>query len=356
MDVQKGVRLNRGRLKSSRNVIVVGMRMYCCTVLSLLCSVVVITTSIASLVVSLQTTTKKSNNNATEDEITQCCFKYLNTENSSNCFSEDVPPLAYSSCARWKQVDMSLPSGDYWLMADNGPMVRHYCDMTLSCGGITGGWTRIVHLDTQNIATGCPAEFRGKKVTFTDEKPLKEGCQLDSLRTCAFQPNEFNSCSKVTLHTDLPYSRVCGRIIGYPLESVNVIKNKSSTESYSQSDIRDSITISHGSESSHIWTFAVASSRGRGMNCHCNTSEWREAENQHSFCDSPVDDERNFVYEFVDPLWDSISCGKSTDNSPPWFYRSLLHNTSDDIVLSMCKYEAVNGMEIGIQILDILVQ
>ena len=39
------------------------------------------------------------------------------------------------------------PSGYYWVRASNGSTVRVYCDMTRSCGGVTGGWMRVAELD-----------------------------------------------------------------------------------------------------------------------------------------------------------------------------------------------------------------
>ena len=37
------------------------------------------------------------------------------------------------------------PSGYYWVRASNGSVVRVYCDMTLLCGNITGGWMRVLN-------------------------------------------------------------------------------------------------------------------------------------------------------------------------------------------------------------------
>ena len=48
--------------------------------------------------------------------------------------------LPVSSSATLKALSPSSPSGYYWVRASNGSAVRVYCDMTRSCGGITGGW------------------------------------------------------------------------------------------------------------------------------------------------------------------------------------------------------------------------
>ena len=64
-----------------------------------------------------------------------------------------LPSVPASSC-----LEISLyPSGNYWIMASNGSAVRVYCDMSLSCGGVTGGWTRVAELDMTNSSHQCPS-------------------------------------------------------------------------------------------------------------------------------------------------------------------------------------------------------
>ena len=48
-----------------------------------------------------------------------------------------------ASCAAALLNDPSSPSGHYWVGSSNGSSVRVYCDMTRSCGNITGGWMRV---------------------------------------------------------------------------------------------------------------------------------------------------------------------------------------------------------------------
>ena len=61
-----------------------------------------------------------------------------------------------SSCAA---VFPSSPSGYYWVRASNGSVVRVYCDMTLSCGGVTGGWMRVAELNMTDTNQQCPGEL-----------------------------------------------------------------------------------------------------------------------------------------------------------------------------------------------------
>ena len=55
--------------------------------------------------------------------------------------------LPASSCAA---LLPTTPSGYYWVSASNGSAVHVYCDMTRSCGGVTGGWVRVGYLDMTN--------------------------------------------------------------------------------------------------------------------------------------------------------------------------------------------------------------
>ena len=67
--------------------------------------------------------------------------------------------LPVSSCATLKALSPSSPSGYYWVRASNGSAVRVYCDMTRSCGGVTGGWMRVAELDMTNSSHQCPSQL-----------------------------------------------------------------------------------------------------------------------------------------------------------------------------------------------------
>ena len=59
-------------------------------------------------------------------------------------------------------------SGCYWIKTDQ--MYRVYCDMELTCGGITGGWMRIANIDTSQ-GDDCPSGWR----KIAQPKPLCRG-------------------------------------------------------------------------------------------------------------------------------------------------------------------------------------
>ena len=64
------------------------------------------------------------------------------------------PFYLLDSCAA---LPPSSPSGYYWVRASNGSAVSVYCDMTRSCGGVTGGWMRVAELDMTNSSHQCPS-------------------------------------------------------------------------------------------------------------------------------------------------------------------------------------------------------
>ena len=80
-----------------------------------------------------------------------------NTRNEFEMLSGNSPCYPASSCAALPPCN---PSGYYWVRASNGSAVRVYCDMTRSCGGVTGGWMRVAELDMTDRSQQCPSGLR----------------------------------------------------------------------------------------------------------------------------------------------------------------------------------------------------
>ena len=90
------------------------------------------------------------------------------------------------SCADILHRMPDSPSGYYWVQnrAGQGQPNTQYCDMTRSCGGVTGGWMRVAYLDTTNSSHQCPSGLRQR----TD----------GNKRTCGINSNSAG-CSSVTI-------------------------------------------------------------------------------------------------------------------------------------------------------------
>ncbi len=110
---------------------------------------------------------------------------------------QKVTHIPVSSCAALLELHPSSPSSYYWIRSSNGSAVHVHCDMTLSCGNITGGWTRVVNLDMRDINAQCPDN-------------LTE-CMDSSIRTC--ETPSYSTCSQITYFTEnINFVEVCGKI------------------------------------------------------------------------------------------------------------------------------------------------
>ena len=109
--------------------------------------------------------------------------------------SADLPA---NSCAEILRDNADSPSGSYWLQSINGSAIYAYCDMTLTCKGVSGGWMQVVNLDMTNIGHQCPPGTTLK----TDLPKRLCGIGISGL-----------GCSSTFF--GIAYSQVCGKIIGY---------------------------------------------------------------------------------------------------------------------------------------------
>ena len=65
-----------------------------------------------------------------------------------------------TSCQEIYNFNPNTPSGYYWLEASDGSAIRVYCDMTLICKGVGGGWMQVAKLDMTNSSHLCPPGTR----------------------------------------------------------------------------------------------------------------------------------------------------------------------------------------------------
>ncbi len=150
--------------------------------------------------------------------------------------SEDHPA---ASCKELHEGYPDAPSGYYWI-GQSGSPVSVYCDMTRTCGDLTGGWMRVANIDMTNTSQQCPSGFR------LTSSP-KRVCDITSYG-CA-------SASLSVHQTD--YSHVCGRIIGYQHTTPIAFAYGSSRDI--DNDYVFGVSLTHGQNPrKHIWTFAGA--------------------------------------------------------------------------------------------------
>ncbi len=118
-------------------------------------------------------------------------------------------------------------------------------------------------------------------------------------------------------------------------------------------DYIDGISLTHNNHHNrhHIWTFIASRDENGGTNqCPCTNKNNKRNDPQHFiglnyFCDTGTRQYQSYYDDFRvftdNPLWDGAGCGPTNEcctfNNPPWFYRHLYYNTTDDIEMRVCR-------------------
>lgn len=261
-------------------------------------------------------------------------------------FSSRTPPI---SCAT---LPPSYPTDYYYIPDFDWSPRRELCDMNLTCGNITGGWTRAVYLDMTNSSHFCPFEL------------TKRVWANGTTATCVL-PTSSPGCVNVTFPvTSRGYREVCGRVIGYQIGSTDSFRAISSLTPV------DGVILSYGDN--HLWTFAAGLDEVGslpGHNCICNTANRTSPSGvalppqlvgEHYFCDTGASGRFKEGVFYGDALWDGAGCEGENSccifNDPPWFIRHLPEVATEDIVMQLCRDESANNEDVAVQIVEVFVQ
>ena len=231
------------------------------------------------------------------------------------------------------------------MKSSNGSAVRVYCDMTKSCGNITGGWTRVGSINITENDTQCPGNLLKREDTNTS-----------GVEIVAFS---LPHCSSVNFSVNsIRYSKVCGKIKAFPIGSLEAFHNGFHSIDHSYVD---GISLTHGHPRQHIWTLAAGTNENN-VSCPCidncqnnSTTPPPSFVGKDFFCDTGSEDRSN-------PLWNGGSCvamntcSTSHCPSPPWFYRDLPHTTTEDIEMRACSDDGRAYEDIAIEAIEIYVQ
>ena len=247
------------------------------------------------------------------------------------------------------------PSGDYYIRNSTGSIVRVYCDMTRSCGGVSGGWMKVISFDMDNPSHSCPSGLQ----FFTNVK-----------RRCGIGSDSAGCASTVFGVHGVPYQKVCGKVIGYQKATTDAFLNFN-LHSIEGAYI-DGASLTHGrNPRHHIWTFANAldeiyRQEARPYVCPCtyregSTSPIPSFVGNDYFCDTGSKSYVGFnVFYGDDPLWDGAGCGGSSTccsfNNPPWFMKQLSSSTSDDLELRVCRDQERSDEDVSIKSVELYVQ
>ena len=248
------------------------------------------------------------------------------------------------SCASILAVDPAAQSGEYFLRSANAApddnSTSMFCDMTLDCDGVVGGWRQIADL---NAAIECPEGF--SQLIFSPFAPVQALC----LPTSAVGPGCLVSLSFPV--NSIEYNQVCGRIIGahpgFNLIGFGVNGGTGTLDGLYVEGIN--LTYS-SSPRTHIWTFAAVDSFSpTPLNmCPCVSSNAPQPPGfvgRNYFCDS--------TYY---PLWDGQECGGSDTcsctvaegNGPPFFLRTFDTPVAEDVEMRLCTDASNEGVDFNL--------
>lgn len=230
-------------------------------------------------------------------------------------------------------------------------------DSSHPCGG--GLWKMVANLNMSDPFQQCPSGWR--------EYPNNESI---SVRSCGRPVNSNGDCFSTFLKTEnFEYSQVCGRVIGYQVNSPDAFLSLESDHNNISNPYVDGISLTHGNNPrKHIWTFAAGSNEyGDKFGCPCGKQS-NAAMNapafvaDNFFCESARDEpsfRSNSGFFANDTLWDGKKCAISSCcdlNNPPWFIAKLETPTSDDIELRLCMDQEESDEDVTIELWEIYVQ
>ena len=260
-------------------------------------------------------------------------LKYLQLKQEN---AEDNPAISCKDL-----YDMYYNSSGYYWIGEVGSAVRVYCNMSLTCGNLTGGWMRVANIDMTDTSQNCPSGLRLISLP-------KRVCDIPSIGCVS---NDFD------IH-GVQYSHICGRVIGYQksIPAAFFYHSRGIDGSYVYG-----VSLTHGqSPRQHIWTFAGARDESlsgfSSKRCPCINPNLHPTPTLPSFigndyfCDTALETAwitvpNNWSIQVGDPLWDGRGCGPTSTCcydqqrkvNPPWFVKTLSSPTSDDIEMRLCS-------------------
>ena len=228
------------------------------------------------------------------------------------------------------------------------------CPPVYSCGG-TGGWRHVVYLNMTDPHTTCPS---GWNMTGY------------SKRTCGRNSTGSRTCSSATFPVSGgEYSRVCGRIKAYQWGgTIGFYSYHSGLVNTIDGAYACGVSVTHGTNRSHIWTFVAGLSEGNPTwpsVCPCDTTRTIRIPSfvgDDYFCESgvnrPWNDSTDFRLHCNDTLWDGKDCLPSStccsQHNP--FTKQLSTPTTDDIEARICMFYPLWYANLAVELVDLYVQ
>ncbi|XP_065914398.1 uncharacterized protein [Dysidea avara] len=237
-----------------------------------------------------------------------------------------IPTLPAKSCRDIYQLNPTSDgkSGYYVVKIGDRPSFV-YCDMELECGG-EKGWMRITDM---NITNGDECPHGWKKIT----SPVA-ACRASS---------DDDGCYSAQFSThQVPYSRVCGMVIGYQKGSTDAFQPSSNSI---DDPYVDGVSITYGTPRKHIWTYALGYNEAGGIySCPCAVSGGPlppSFVHENYYCESASYSNPGAAPYFTDdPVWDGEGCPSKnsccSEPNLPWFFRQIPLTSDKNLEARIC--------------------
>ena len=215
------------------------------------------------------------------------------------------------SCQAIRMLQPSFTSGYYWV-SSNGSSVRVYCDMTYTCGSVTGGLTRVAILNNETRPLLCIDSF-----TTTNEN------------TRCIRSTKNAGCSNIIFPVmNIPYSHICGTVQAFWFGTPDGFTGSGRSSTTINDNYVDGISLTYGtSRKIHIWTF-IADEVG------CNQNSPRQVP--------------QYVGSDYSCLNMESSCTSNSNSCYSPFLRLLQQPVTEDIELRLCRDQHRDNNDEGI--------
>ena len=223
--------------------------------------------------------------------------------------------------------------------------------------GYSEGWTRMAYLNMTDSSEQCPSNW---------------SLHTSPVRGCGRSSSAVQTCySTIYGSSNMVYSKVCGRILGYQAGSPDAFYNYITGGSTNiNGAYMDGISLTHGPANfrQHIWSFVGSfyfqdANYEKQWNCRCANTLYSWPYQippfigNNYFCDAAYGTAED---PYTNPLWDGYGCPATSTccklNNPPWFCTTLPQPTSDDLEVRLCLDQMTSNENILISLIEIYVQ
>ena len=268
-------------------------------------------------------------------ELVQLHINHDNTDFKLDSLDLKQDELSMELTAELQETEKTILNLLFGSEIGSGSGTTSNCNEAYPCGG-EEGWRRAVYLDMTDPTTSCPSGWQ------LIESPR---------RLCVMASSTSLTCDSAFFPvTGGPYSRVCGRIIGYQHDSTDAF------EAYDDGAVTTidgayvaGVSLTHGSPRQHIWTFASGRSEVNPTwddVCPCDANVPIAVPpfvGEDYFCESGGNTVSDGFFLLDDPLWDGRNCTSTSTccslNNPPYFVAQLPTATTDEIEARMCQQD-----------------